>query len=73
MVLFLFVVMMLNIGRRAAEMERQWLTPGIWTGPVVLAGILFAEVVYLTGGGSAGLGTDATGPRKSGSPCSVLT
>ena len=33
MVLFLFVVMMLNVGRHAAEMERQWLTPGIWTWP----------------------------------------
>jgi hypothetical protein len=32
MVLFLFVVMMLNIGRRAADTEEQWLTPGIWTG-----------------------------------------
>ena len=50
MVLFLFVVMMLNIGRHAAETERQWLTPGIWTGPVILAGILIIEVVYLARG-----------------------
>src|SRR5215472_7341801 len=33
MVLFVFVVMMLNLGDRAAERERQWLTPGIWRGP----------------------------------------
>ena len=36
MVLFVFVVMMLNLGGHATGMERQWLTPGIWTGPVVL-------------------------------------
>ncbi len=66
MVLFLFVVMMLNIGRRAALMERQWLTPGIWTGPVILAGILILEVVYLARGASAVLGTGATGPKAVG-------
>ena len=66
MVLFLFVVMMLNIGRHAAETERQWLTPGIWTGPVILASILIIEVVYLTRAASAGLGTGATGPKEVG-------
>src|SRR6478609_5762160 len=32
MVLFVFVVMMLNLGT-AAEIEKRWLTPGIWVGP----------------------------------------
>jgi NADH-quinone oxidoreductase subunit J len=66
MVLFLFVVMMLNIGRHAAEMERLWLTPGIWTGPVILTSILIVEVVYLARGASAGLGAGATGPKQVG-------
>jgi NADH-quinone oxidoreductase subunit J len=66
MVLFLFVVMMLNIGRHAADTEKQWLTPGIWTGPVILAGILILEVAYLAQGASAGLGTSATGPKEVG-------
>jgi len=66
MVLFLFVVMMLNIGRHAAETERQLLTPGIWTGPVILAGILIIEVLYLARGSSASLGTSATGPKEVG-------
>ncbi len=65
MVLFLFVVMMLNVGRDS-ETERQWLTPGIWTGPVILAAILILEVVYLARGASAGLGTGATGPKEVG-------
>ncbi len=66
MVLFLFVVMMLNLGRHAAETEIQWLTPGIWTGPVILASILILEVVYLARGASAGLGTGVTGPKAVG-------
>jgi NADH-quinone oxidoreductase subunit J len=66
MVLFLFVVMMLNIGRHAAEAERQWLTPGIWTGPAILAGILIVEVAWLVRGTQAALGAGATGPKEVG-------
>lgn len=32
MVLFVFVVMMLNLGPAVVEQERKWLTPGIWVG-----------------------------------------
>ena len=56
MVLFIFVVMMLNLGEHGAEMEKQWLTPGIWTGPVLLASILIIQVLYLVRGGIASLG-----------------
>lgn len=66
MVLFLFVVMMLDVGRTAVETERLWLVPGTWVGPVILAGILFLEVVYLAAGASAHLGTDVTGPKEVG-------
>lgn len=66
MVLFLFVVMMLDIGRHAAQTERQWLTLGIWTGPVILSSILIIEVAYLARGASADLGTAATGPKEVG-------
>jgi len=47
MVLFVFVVMMLNLGKRAEAQERQWLTPKMWIGPAVLAVILGAEFVYI--------------------------
>jgi NADH-quinone oxidoreductase subunit J len=47
MVLFVFVIMMLNLGERATEVERTWLRPGMWIGPVILAAILIGEVVYL--------------------------
>ena len=66
MVLFLFVVMMLNIGRHAAETEKQWLTPGIWTGPVILASILIVEVAYLARSVSAPLSTGAIAPKQVG-------
>lgn len=45
MVLFIFVVMMLNLGPAGIAQERGWLPRGIWTGPTVLSLILLAEVV----------------------------
>jgi NADH-quinone oxidoreductase subunit J len=47
MVLFVFIVMMLNLGPQAMKQEKEWLTPGIWSGPAILAGILIAELTYL--------------------------
>ncbi len=47
MVLFVFVVMMLNLGPQTIDQERQWLRPGMWIGPSVLAAFLFAELIYI--------------------------
>ena len=47
MVLFVFVVMMLNLGRKSTDTERQWQRGGMWVGPSILAAILIAEVAYL--------------------------
>jgi len=66
MVLFLFVVMMLNIGSQSAEEEKRWLTPGIWTGPAILASLLLIEVAYLAGTGSFGSTTGSIGPKAVG-------
>ena len=46
MVLFVFVVMMLNLGPQSADRERQWLRPRAWIGPAVLALLLVAELAY---------------------------
>ncbi len=46
MVLFVFVVMMLNLGPRAIEQESQWLNGKMWLGPAILAMILIAELIY---------------------------
>lgn len=60
MVLFIFVMMMLNLGERATRMERSWLNPGAWLGPAILAVILLIELGFtLRGAGSAaGRGTN---------------
>ncbi len=47
MVLFVFVVMMLNLGPASVAQERVWLKPGIWLGPVVLAALLLGELLYV--------------------------
>jgi NADH-quinone oxidoreductase subunit J len=67
MVLFVFVVMLLNLGEEAARAERALFKPSMWTGPLILAAILMAEFVYLlaasSGGGSGGA---MIGPRAVG-------
>ena len=51
MVLFLFVMMMLNLGQATQDQEKAWLlTPGIWVGPVILALVLLAELLFVIGG-----------------------
>lgn len=47
MVLFVFVVMMLNIGESASETEREWLRPRSWMGPAVLSAVLLVEIASL--------------------------
>ncbi len=53
MVLFVFVVMLLNLGEQAARAERALLTPSMWIGPSILAAILLAEFIWLLVSGSA--------------------
>jgi len=48
-VLFVFVVMMLNLGRGASAQERRWLAPSMWVGPGLLALALIGEVIAVTG------------------------
>jgi NADH-quinone oxidoreductase subunit J len=67
MVLFVFVVMMLNLGPQAVSLEKSWLTPGIWIGPTVLAGLLLCEVAYLVvRGGGAYMGAGMVEPKQVG-------
>lgn len=44
MVLFVFVVMMLNLGEAAVEQEKRWLRPRIWAGPALLCAVLVVEL-----------------------------
>lgn len=67
MVLFVFVVMLLNLGPRTAQQEAEWLKPTTWVGPCVLAAALIAELVYvaLHGAVPAG-GGRVVGPKEVG-------
>jgi NADH-quinone oxidoreductase subunit J len=68
MVLFVFVVMMLNLGPATLEQERRWLRPGMWLGPAVLAAVLLAELIYMIVIGRMHplVGEEAVGPKQLG-------
>jgi NADH-quinone oxidoreductase subunit J len=68
MVLFVFVVMMLNLGQKTVEQEKQWLKGAGWVGPFVLAAILFGElvVILLPREGMTPVGTEVIGAKAVG-------
>jgi NADH-quinone oxidoreductase subunit J len=45
MVLFVFVIMMLNLGPQSEDQERRWFNLRTWRGLVIVAGILLIELV----------------------------
>lgn len=56
-VLFVFVVMMLNLGSKAAEREAMLITPSMWVVPGILTMVLFVGltmVLFETGDATAG-------------------
>ena len=52
MVLFVFVVMMLNPESQSIRSRKQLLCPAMWLGPAVPAAILLGELVYVMTAGS---------------------
>jgi NADH-quinone oxidoreductase subunit J len=44
MVLFVFVVMLLNLGKATVDQERRWLLPRTWIGPGLLSLALLVEL-----------------------------
>ena len=46
MVLFVFVVMMLNLGKTQQDQEREWLKPSLWVGPGIVSLLLLAVMIY---------------------------
>ena len=47
MVMFLFVMMMLNLGKSTQEQERAWMNPRIWIGPAILTAPLLVQLVMV--------------------------
>ncbi len=67
MVVFLFVVMMLNLGEQTTRQERQWLQPRMWVAPAILVAILLAELIYvLVAGGGRIAGAGSVDPKQVG-------
>jgi NADH-quinone oxidoreductase subunit J len=66
MVLFLFVVMMLNLGPGQMAQERRWMEPRMWIGPSLLAFVLFLEVIYMVAGSSVTTSGTPIGPKLVG-------
>src|SRR5690606_11883870 len=54
MVLFVFAVMMLNLGEVTLQEERRWLWPQLWLGPSILTAILLVELLYVLSIGDVG-------------------
>ncbi len=67
MVLFVFVIMMVNQGRHTIEQEKEWTFSGTWIAPGTLAIILMTEFVYLifTSHQNA-VGSEAVTPKQVG-------
>lgn len=67
MVLFVFVVMMLDQGWRDPSRADRPLPGRIWGGPVFLSAILFGELLYLfMTGGTQGPAVTQVGPKEVG-------
>ncbi len=66
MVLFVFVIMMLNLGEKGDQRERQWLRPSVWFGPAFLTFILFAELLYMLNGIEGPASTEAVSAKEVG-------
>jgi NADH-quinone oxidoreductase subunit J len=66
MVLFVFVVMMLNLGPQTEAQERQWLRPSAWVGPVLLAAIVLAALVRSMLGADAPVGATMVDSKQVG-------
>jgi len=66
MVLFVFVVMMLNLGPATIEQERRWLRPKLWLGPSLLVFVLLAELIYVIGRVHPAVGGKVVGSKQLG-------
>jgi NADH-quinone oxidoreductase subunit J len=47
MVLFVFVIMMLNLGTKGIEQEKEWLSASGWVIPALFSFVLLVEIIYL--------------------------
>jgi NADH-quinone oxidoreductase subunit J len=66
MVLFIFVVMMLNVGMEE-ELENKWLKKAMWIAPIVISAILLLVFIYAVNGlNAASAQSRVISPREVG-------
>ena len=66
-VLFIFVIILLNLGSQSVDLEKQWLQASGWIGPAILSLILLGELVYLlTSGGMHLVNNSVINPEQVG-------
>lgn len=66
MVLFVFVIMILNLGEATEERERGWLSAAVWVLPVLLAAALLGFFVYALAGRGGSVTGAVVGPKAVG-------
>lgn len=66
MVLFIFVIMMLNIAEVPMTKGEGWLRPEVWVGPALLALAIAGELVYVLARGEMPEGLKAASPKQVG-------
>ncbi len=66
MVLFVFVIMILNLGPPAILEERRWLQSQFWIGPMVLALVLVGLLAYVLSGRGTTISGATIDPRQVG-------
>jgi NADH-quinone oxidoreductase subunit J len=66
MVLFVFVIMMLNLGEEGDARERQWLKPRHWLVPGVMAALLFVELILALAQSSSVITAQTVEPKAVG-------
>lgn len=66
MVLFVFVIMMLNLGTAGTDQEHVWLKPRMWIVPSLLTLLLLIEILYVLSTGSHVLSGQVVPPKQVG-------
>lgn len=56
LVLFVFVIMMLNLGSQNHQTEKQWMSSGAWAMPTCLMIVIASVMIGMIGGSAEGLG-----------------
>jgi len=66
LVLFVFVVMMLNLGDETIAQEKRWMKPSTWIGPMLLSALMLVALAFGVIGNDASLGIATVSPKQVG-------